>query len=190
MCEAHRHSPDNSEVYQAQCSPDTAPCPDTERNESEALDERGGTWEEEEYEWLDAVTGGVMLIKPKRPSKARTTPGAAKSAQKGSINQFRNMPNVAPKKCPAKGLKGRMICWRCGSSDHFWRDCPRPYNPDRFGTNGKGEGKPTGGEKGKSAHFTDDTKVGPSHIPTPGIRTEAENDTAVPDPNGGGKQSD
>ena len=124
---------------------------------------------------------------PKRPIKARNTPGAAKSAQKGSINQFRHLSNATPQKGTAKGLKGRMICWRRGSPDHPQGDCPRPYTPDLFGTKGKGKGEPNVGKKGELVHFMADQPHDANKTPANATNTEEEEESnnASNDVNGG-----
>ena len=155
MSETRRRNPDTSEVYQAQGVPDTATMPDSDRCDTDGQEDWEEDWDEaDEYEWQGEVAGAILLIKPKRHTKARNTPGAAVAAQKGSINRFRHMRNGTPAKGTEKGLKGRIFCRRCGSPDRFWKDCPRPYNPDIFGTKGKGKGKPGTGGKGKSTHCT------------------------------------
>ena len=84
---------------------------------------------EEEYEWIDESAGDIFLTKP---TKARNTPGAAVSAQRGSIHQFRHLPNGPPSKGTLETAKGRMICWRRNAPDHFGKVCPQPYNLDQF----------------------------------------------------------
>ena len=142
MFETHRHRPDPSEVFtasenQAEGTMETGVANDNE--------EESDRCEEEEQGEVERIgeNGEIYLMRPKRATKARNTPGAAVAATQGAIQQFRSIPNSSPK---GDGEKG-MVCLRCKKTGHFWRQCPEPYREDLgFGSTKPG-GKVTG--KGK-----------------------------------------
>ena len=140
MFETHRHRPDPSEVFttsenQAEVTSETVSANNTEE-EQEWCEEEGKS----EVEWVDE-NGEIYLMRPKRPTKARSTPGAAVAATQGAIQQFRYIPNSSPKGAGEKG----MACLRCKKTGHFRRQCPEPYREDT----GFGTAKPGGKVKGK-----------------------------------------
>ena len=104
MFETHKNTVDSSEVYQTQVN---------SRAEAEDGDGAG----EEEFEFTDG-DGAIYLMRPKKNSKPKNSPGTAESARRGSIQNFAGMPNV--RKTP-------LMCIRCGSRDHFVKDCPHPW---------------------------------------------------------------
>lgn len=155
MFEAHRNVPDASEVYHSQR-------PGESESETEGLPPGEGSltdedeWEEDDViERIDDSAGKIFLTKPNRSHKARNAPGAAVSAQKGAVGQFRHIPNTVPNKGAGRGKMGQLLCWRCGRPDHTWRAFHRPYNPDRFSPSGnKGKGKSHPGLKGIGNPYT------------------------------------
>ena len=90
MFETHRRRPDPSEVYRAN------ELDGTEMEGGDGDEQEEDDLEEPEIEWADG-NGEVFLLRPKRAPKARNAPGAAVTASKGAINQFRSLPNSRPK---------------------------------------------------------------------------------------------
>ena len=168
MYETHRpHDTDSSEVFVTDQPASSMPGPDTVYLQAE-IPEDSGFEDDIEIEWMDEFSGDIFLMKPKRPLKSRNAPGAAASAQKGAVNQFRGYPNKSPQKGTAKG-KGKMLCWRCGSPDHFWKDCPLPYNASiPFGSKGKGKPSPVNTPRPQTVHFNTDL----SNDATPAITAD------------------
>lgn len=137
----HRNNPDASEVFAVDRITEKESGTDTTPNEEPTGDDtevRDG--DDDSVEWVSEETGEISLTKPTRLEKARNDPGAAATAQKWAIEQFRGVPNAVPRKGASKGKKGATMFRRCASPDRFWGDCPQPFNPDRFGT-GKPKGK-------------------------------------------------
>lgn len=141
MFETHRTNPNASEVYRAQIPIDIDTALDTERMDT--ADPEG--WEddgigEEEGERHGEITGETCLIKPKPDPRARNAPAAAASAQRGD-NPISPLPQRAARERRWRKMeKVETHCFRGGNPDRFWGDCPHPFNPDRFGEKGKGNG--------------------------------------------------
>ena len=132
MYETHRPITDHTDVYNL-----------TSINEEENQPEEES---EQEWEYTDEA-GQVFLMKPKKKSKGKNAPGAAESARRGAVANFRQYPN-AKGKGKSKG-KGKGPCLRCGDPNHWHRDCPLPWREVLYApTPRKGKSKGKGSEKG------------------------------------------
>ena len=178
MYEAHRpHGADSSEVFLADQPPPAPPTSDAVYLQAEVPDDRGAE-EDIEIERAGEFPGDIFLMKPKRPLKPRNAPGAAAAAQKGAVNHIRNYPNKTPQKGTTPG-KGAMMCWRCGSPDHFWKDCPLPYSaslPFRSKSKGRGKSLPARPSRPQTVRFN---SAHPNE-PTPPSQAECTAPTEVP----------
>ena len=80
--------------------------------------------------------GSIMLMKPKKLSKPRNSPGSHESSRRGAVKTFSHIPNRK-----GKG-GGKSVCLRCGDPSHHWKDCPHPFREKldpRFSSKGKGK---------------------------------------------------
>ena len=102
--------------------------------------------EDEEWEYTDE-TGQIFLMRPKKKTKGKNAPGAAETARRGALANFRNYPN---KHVSMKGKsKGKGPCLRCGDPNHWHRDCPLhwkesldPRHTQKGRSKGKGKAQP------------------------------------------------
>lgn len=138
MYETRRDNPDTSDVFRTAIPPDSESYEPSKTDAGQTSFDTSEYEDEGEIEWQGEVTGAIFPMMHKRPVKARSSPGTDVSAQKGAADQFRQVPNSSPGKGDVEGTGGRLICWRLGSPDHFWKVRPNPYNPERFGKNEKG----------------------------------------------------
>ena len=68
-----------------------------------------------------------------------------------------------------------MMCWRCGSPDRFWKDCPLPFNASRpFGAKGNGKPSPVNMTQPRTVHFN--TELQNDDAPIHGVDDQTADD--------------
>ena len=159
MYETHKSGGDSTEVYPVTSNPgneslNTYHASETGWEENDWADE----WEsplEEDVSEIMLEDGPIMLMKPKKPTKPRNTPGIHEASRRGAVRNFSNIPNRK-----GKG-KAKSVRLRCGDPSHHWRDCPHPFREKldpRFSTKGKG----------KTFNLNDVIRESPAGVTPPG----------------------
>ena len=93
-----------------------------DENDWEFDEEESGWNHEEEISEIMLEDGPIMLMKPKKPTEPRNTPGIHEASRRGAVKNFSNIPNRK-----GKG-KGKMVCLRCGDPSHTWRENARTHS--------------------------------------------------------------
>ena len=90
---------------------------------------------EDDTNTYDEDDGQAAALQKHRVVKSKTTPGNLDRAAQ-STNAF-------------YGMSGEGRCLRCGSADHWWGNCPHPFDRAIISPKTKGMSKPSTGEGGK-----------------------------------------
>ena len=180
MYEAHKPGGDSSEVF-ATSTPTSLNPNHTYYDEENDWDENEwwsheGEWDPDHSEDVSEIIldgGSIMLMKPKKQTNPRNTPGIHESSRQCAVRNFSFIPNRK-----GKG-GGKSVCLRCGDPSHHWEDCPHPFREKldpRFSSRPKGKGK------GKSTYTLAESppEINPNErADTPNDSNPAEDSPAV-----------